>query len=74
MKTEVVILVEAAELRSDTHQIVSSYVCGKAKYALARNHVPTQNQTSRNIHDLYGGGSNVDRLYDSEVAPHWVLY
>lgn len=74
MKTEVVILVEASELGSDTHQVVSSHVRGKAEHALAGSHASTQKQTSRNIHGLCGGGSNADRPCGSAVAPHWALY
>lgn len=45
MQTEMVILVEASELRSDAYQIVSSHVRGEAEHAFAENYAPTQKQT-----------------------------
>ena len=45
MQTEVVILVEASELRSDAYQIVSSHVRGEAEHTFAETHAPTQKQT-----------------------------
>lgn len=74
MQPEVVILVEASELRSDAYQIVSSHVRGEAEHAFAETHAPTQKQTSRNRHGLCGGGSNAGRLCGSAVAPHWGQY
>lgn len=45
MQAEVVILVEASELRSDAYQVVSSHVRGEAEHAFAGTHAPTQKQT-----------------------------